>query len=268
MIDVHSSAVVHPTARLADGVRVGPYAVVGESVSIGRGTVLGPHAIIEPFTTLGEQCQVFPGAVVGAVPQDKKFEGEESYTVLGDRNVVRECVTINRATGAGEETRLGDDNLLMAYVHVAHNCRIGNQTVLANGVTLAGHVTIEDMATIGGMAGLHQFIRVGKLAMLGAMTKLVQDLPPFMLAEGTPLQVFGPNVIGLKRRGLDGDERLAIKRAFKLLYRSGLSVPQAVAAIRELPACEALDHLVRFVETTERGLAGKTVRLAETEADS
>ncbi|HEY9721244.1 MAG TPA: acyl-ACP--UDP-N-acetylglucosamine O-acyltransferase, partial [Oscillatoriaceae cyanobacterium] len=172
MIQVHSTAVIHPSATVADDVQIGPYAVIGEHCFIDSGTKLGAHVVIEPFTTIGRDCQIFSGAVIGGVPQDLKFQGEESYCVVGDRNVIRECVTINRATAGGDTTRVGNDNLLMAYVHVAHDCQVGNGVVMANGVTLAGHVVVEDQAFIGGMTGLHQFIRVGSMAMVGAMSRL------------------------------------------------------------------------------------------------
>lgn len=257
MIEVHSTAVVHSTAKLAEGVRIGPYAVIGEQVTIGEGTSIGPHAVIDSFTTLGRDCQVHPGAVVGGAPQDLKHQGEVSYLIIGDRNVIRECVTINRATSMGDETRIGDDNLFMAYVHVAHDCVIGNHVILANGVTLAGHVVIEDHVTIGGLTGLHQFIRVGAHAMIGAMSRVAQDVPPYMLVEGNPPKVYGPNAIGLRRRGLSLESRNAIKRAYKLLYRSGLNVSQAVSqmddAMRKLPE---IAHLLKFLAGSQRGITG------------
>jgi UDP-N-acetylglucosamine acyltransferase len=268
VIDVHPTAVIHPSARLGDGVRVGPYAVVGEHCRVGDGTVLGAHAVIESFTTIGQDCQVFTGAVVGAIPQDLKFGGEESYTVIGDRNVIREFVTINRATGVDHETRIGDDNLLMAYVHIAHDCQIGNRVVLANGVTLAGHVEIEDHVSVGGLCGIHQFVKVGTMAFIGAMTRIVQDVPPYMLAEGTPPKVYGPNVIGLRRRGLEQHERTLLKRAYKLLYRSGLNVSQAVEQITLLGESPYLARLVDFLARSERGLVGKVDRSAEPSSDS
>lgn len=253
---------IHPSAKLGNGVKIGPYAVVGEHCAIGAGTTLGPHAVIEPYTTLGMDCQIFSGAVLGAVPQDLKFGGEQSYTVIGDRNVIRECVTINRATGHGEVTRVGDDNLIMAYVHVAHNCLVGSHIVLANGVTLAGHVEIEDHVTIGGLVGVHQFTRIGTLAMVGAMARVVQDVPPYMITEGSPPKVFGPNVLGLKRRGLDQETRTLLKRAYKLLYRSDLNVSQALEQIALLGDSEQLRHLMGFVRGSERGLVGKGDREA------
>jgi UDP-N-acetylglucosamine acyltransferase len=259
LIEVHSTAVVHPTAKLAEGVRIGPYAVIGEQVSLGEGTAIGPHAVVDAFTTIGRDCQVFSGAVVGSPSQDLKHQGEVSYLVVGDRNVIREFVTINRATGVGDETRIGSDNLLMAYVHVAHDCVVGDNVVLANGVTLGGHVVLEDCVTIGGMVGLHQFIRVGRHAMIGAMSRLAQDVLPYLLIEGNPPKVYGPNSVGLRRRGLDSQTRGAIKRAYRLLYRSGLNVSQATARLEE--ECRQFPevaHLVRFLSGTRRGITGLT----------
>jgi UDP-N-acetylglucosamine acyltransferase len=253
---VHATAVIHPTASVADDVVIGPYAIIGEHAFVGSGTRIGPHAIVEPFTSVGRDCQIHAGAVVGGIPQDLKFQGEESYCVVGDRNVIREYVTINRATAAGDTTRIGNDNLLMAYVHVAHDCRIGNGNVLANGVTLAGHVVIEDNVTVGGMTGLHQFIRVGSLAMIGAMSRLAQDVPPYMLIEGSPPKAYGPNVVGLRRHGVDAAGRTALKRAYKLLYRSRLSLAQAIGEIGKLEATFELRHLIGFLQSTERGVSG------------
>ena len=257
MINVHSTAVIHPSATIADDVVIGPYAVIGERAFIDSGTRIGPHAVIEDYTSIGRDCQIFAGAVVGGVPQDLKFQpGTESYCVVGDRNVIRECVTINRATAEGDVTRVGNDNLLMAYVHVAHDCHVGNHTVMANGVTLAGHVQVEDHAVIGGMTGLHQFIRVGKMAMVGAMSRLAQDVPPFMLTEGNPPKVYGLNVLGLRRNGVPADARVQLKRAYKLMYRSSLSLGQAIAEINKLEPCPELRHLIAFLQASERGISG------------
>ena len=263
MIDVHPTAVIHPSAELAPGVQVGAYAVLGERVRVGAHTQIGPHAIIEPFTSIGQECRIFPGAIVGASPQDLKFTGEESYLVIGDRNVIRECVTINRATGLGETTRIGDDNLLMAYVHVAHNCVIGSHTVLSNGVTLAGHIVVEDYARIGGLTGLHQFIRIGKMAMIGGMSRLTQDVPPFMLVEGNPAKVYGTNVVLLQRCEVPSNVRTTLKRAYKLLYRSGLNVSQALERMAGLDPSPELAHLRAFVDRSTRGLTGLGAKLAQ-----
>lgn len=258
-IDIHPTAVVHRTAVLGENVRIGPYAVVGEEVVIGEGTWLGPHAVVEAHTRVGRDCQIFSGAVVGAVPQDLKFGGEESYTVIGDRNVIRECVTINRATGYGEETRIGDDNLLMAYVHVAHNCVLGSNLVLANGVTLAGHVEVEDGATIGGLSGIHQFVRIGAMAMVGGMTKITQDVLPYMLVDGNPPKMRGPNAIGLRRKGMDSEARLAVKRAYKTIYRSQMTVGRALAELEGFQV-PVIEHIVRFAKGSERGITGIAAR--------
>jgi UDP-N-acetylglucosamine acyltransferase len=255
-VSIHPTAVIHPTATLAPDVEVGPYAVIGERVFIDSGSRVGPHAIVEPFTSIGRDCQIFSGAVVGGVPQDLKFQGEESYCVIGDRNVIREHVTINRATAGGDVTRVGNDNLFMAYVHIAHDCQVGNGVVLANGVTVAGHVVIEDQAFVGGMTGLHQFIRVGKMSMVGAMSRLAQDVPPFMLAEGSPPKVYGLNVVGLRRKGIPPQARTQLKRAYKLLYRSGLNLGQAMAEIAKLEPTPELRHLIAFLQSTERGISG------------
>jgi UDP-N-acetylglucosamine acyltransferase len=270
MIDLHPTAVVHPSARLAEGVVVGPYAVVGEDVHIGARTTLGPHAVVEPYTTIGADCRIFPGAVLGAIPQDLKFDGEQTRCIIGDRNTIRECVTINRGTAASGETRVGDDNLLMAYVHVAHDCVVGSGIVLANASTLAGHVTVGDGAVVGGLVGVHQFCRIGTLSMTGAMSRIVQDVPPYALAEGAPPRVSGTNVVGLRRAGVVAEVRAALKEAYRLLYRQCLNVSQAVLAIEadaSLMAHVEVRHLVAFLKGGTRGLVGiaRRQRAAEVE---
>lgn len=265
---IHPTAVVHPTAAIAEGVEIGPYAIVGAHVYIGAGSTLGAHAVVEAYTSIGRDCRIFSGAVVGGIPQDLKFSGAISYCVLGDRNTIREHVTINRATGEGDTTRLGNDNLLMAYVHVAHDCVIGDGCVLANGVTLAGHVVIEDHVVIGGMTGLHQFIRVGEMAMIGAMSRLAQDVPPYMLCEGNPPRVYGPNVVGLRRHAIPANVRLQLKKGHRLLFRSRLNVAQAIGEMARLedPSRE-LRHLVAFLQGSERGISGIARHDAGLEAD-
>lgn len=268
MIQVHPTAVLHPTAAIAEGVEIGPYAVIGERTFIDAGTVIGPHAIIEPHTTIGRDCRIHAGAVIGGQPQDLKYNGAVSYCVLGDRNTVREHVTINRATGDGDVTRVGNDNLFMAYVHVAHDCIVGNGCVLANGVTLAGHVQIEDHVVIGGMTGLHQFIRVGAMAMVGAMSRLAQDVPPYMLTEGNPPRVYGPNVVGLRRHDVPASARMQLKKAFKLIYRSRLNIAQAIGEMAKLEPSPELRHLIAFLQSTERGISGIARHDAGLEAEA
>jgi len=241
--------------------------VVGERCYLGRGTRLGPHAVVEPFTTIGRDCHLHAGAVVGGIPQDLKFAGAESYCVLGDRNIVREHVTINRATGEGDVTRIGHDNLLMAGVHVAHDCTIGNGCVLANGVNVAGHVQIEDHVIIGGMTGLHQFIRVGTMAMVGAMSRLPQDVPPYMVTEGNPPVVYAPNVVGLRRHHVSPTARTVLKRAHKLLFRSRMSLAQALGELSKLEQTPEMRHLVAFLQGSARGISGIARTDAGLEAD-
>lgn len=255
MIDIHPQAYIHPTAKIGENVKIGPYAVIGAHCQIGDGTSIAAHAVIEPFTTIGCDCQIFSCAVIGGVPQDLKFEGEESYTVIGDRNVIREMVAINRATGMGMETRIGNDNLLMSTVHVAHNCQIGNQVIISSGTALAGHVEVEDQAVIAGLCGIHQFVTIGTMAMVGAMSKLTQDLPPYMLCEGNPAFVHGPNTVKLRRAGISSETRTLIKRAFKQIYRSDLTLTQAIDSLRDIDTPE-IQHLVRFLSKTERGIVG------------
>lgn len=266
-LSIHPTAVIHPTATVADGVEIGPYAVIGPQVFIDTGTTIGPHVIIEAFTSIGRDCRIFPGAVIGGIPQDLKFAGERSYCVVGDRNTIREHVTINRATGEGEVTRIGHDNLLMAYVHVAHDSTIGNGCVLANGVTLAGHVTVEDNVTIGGMTGLHQFIRVGALTMVGAMSRLAQDVPPYMLVEGNPPRVYGPNVVGLRRHDVPPAVRMQLKKAYKLIYRNRLNIAQAIGEMSKLETSPELRHLIAFLQNSERGISGIVRQDAGLEAE-
>jgi len=256
-ISIHPTAVIDPTAELGTGVQIGPYAVIGPHCHIGDGTQLGPHAVIMEYTTLGKRCQVFSGAVIGAIPQDLKYRGEITHVVIGNDNVIREYVTINRATGEGEVTKIGDRNLFMAYVHIAHDCLIGDGCVLANSVNLAGHVTIEDHAFIGGITGVHQFVRIGSYSMIGGMSRISQDVLPFMLTVGVPPRVYGVNMLGLKRRRFSPGARNALKQAYKLIFRSGLSLTQAEEEIKARVApCHEIDKLLSFIHLSERGICG------------
>ncbi|HEY4485960.1 MAG TPA: acyl-ACP--UDP-N-acetylglucosamine O-acyltransferase, partial [Nitrospiria bacterium] len=218
MTEIHSTAVVHPGAHLAEGVTVGPYSIIGENVKIGRGTRVASHAVIEGWTEIGEGCRIFQFASIGADPQDLKFRGEKSALIIGRNNTIREFVTIHRGTGpGGGVTRIGDDNLLMAYVHVAHDCGVGNHVVLANAATLAGHITVQDHAIVGGLSGLHQFVRIGRHAIIGGCSAVPQDIPPFVSAVGNRAKLYGLNTVGLKRGGF-GEERIAaIKSAYKII---------------------------------------------------
>ena len=253
---VHPTAVVDPRAELADGVTVGPYAVIGPHVTVGARTVVGDHVLLDGWTTIGEDCRLFHGAVVGTPPQDLKFrDGMRSRVVLGDRTVVREFASVNRATGEDEATAVGSDVYLMMYAHVAHNCVLGDHVILANGVELAGCVTLEEWASVGGVSAIHQFARIGRHAFVGGMSRVVQDVPPYLRAAGNPLVVAGINAVGLERRGLPAETVRAIKHAYRTLYRSGLNTAQALARLRAECAGEpAVEEMVRFVEASTRGI--------------
>ena len=252
---IHDTAVVAPTARIARNVEIGPYAVIADHVEIGEGTVIGPHVVISEWTKIGRDCHIFQGASVGEVPQDLKFKGEKSYTFIGDRTTIRECATVHRATGEGEETRIGDDCLLMAYTHVAHNCVLGNRIIMSNAAMLAGHAIVEDGVVIGGMAGVHQFVKIGRNAMIGGTSKLVQDVVPYTMVDGHPARAVGLNSVGISRAGIPIEIRRRIKQAYKILYRSGLNLAQAIAVIeQEVDSCEEVEHLLRFLRNAERGI--------------
>jgi UDP-N-acetylglucosamine acyltransferase len=251
----HWNKVVHPGAHIGKNVEIGPYAVIGENVEIGEGTKIGPHVVISGWTSIGRDCRIFQGASVGEEPQDLKFKGEKSYVFVGDRTTIRECATIHRATGEGEETRIGNDCLLMAYTHVAHNCVVGNGVIMSNAAMIAGHAVIEDRAVIGGMSGVHQFVKIGRNAMVGGASKIVQDVVPYTIVDGHPAKVVGLNSVGISRAGIPIDSRRNIKKAYKLLYRSGLSLAQAIEMIeQEVDSCEEVDHFLRFLRNAERGI--------------
>lgn len=248
---IHPTAVIHPDAQLHPTVQVGPYAVIGEHVKVGPETTIGAHVVIEGPTEIGARNQIFPGAAIGLEPQDLKYDGALSSVKIGDDNRLREYVTVNRATGAGETTTIGNNNLLMAYVHVAHNCEIEHGVVIANAVSLAGHVHIESRATIGGVGGIHQFVHIGRLSMIGGVARIVQDVPPYMLIEGNPSRVRTLNSIGLKRAGLTDADRSYLKKAFRILYRSGLTLNEALEQLDLLPDNQHIQHLRRFLQLSQ-----------------
>jgi UDP-N-acetylglucosamine acyltransferase len=235
MAQVHPTALVDAGAELAASVRVGPYAVVGAGVRIGEGTEIGAHCVIEGPTTIGRDNRIHPHAALGGAPQDMKYRGEPTALHIGDRNTIREFCTFNRGTvqDAGV-TRLGDDNWVMAYVHLAHDVQVGNHTILANNATLAGHVHVDDWVIVGGLTGVHQFCRIGAHAMTGFQSHVSQDVPPYMMVSGNPLAVHGFNVEGLRRRGFSAERIALVKRMHRLLYRDGLTLEQARAAIEAL----------------------------------
>lgn len=255
---IHPTAVVDPTAELAPDVTVGPYCVIGNNVSIGRGTSLQSHVVIEPHTTLGEDCQVRQGVVLGGPPQDHKYKGERTYLIIGNRNVIREFVTIHRATGEEQATRIGDGNMIMAYCHIGHNTEMGNGIIMANQVGISGHCVVEDRVVFGGIVGLHQFVRIGRLAMIGGMSKVVTDVPPFMMVDGRPTEVVGLNVLGLRRAGIPPKVRSGLKQAFRLIYRSNLNLSQGIEAVHnEVDPSDERDYLLEFLTKIRRGYAGR-----------
>ena len=256
-LNIHKTAVVHPSAKLSPGVSIGPYSVVDGDVTIGDGVRIGSHCVVTGQTTIGKNCKIFSGAIVGSQPQDKKFRGDENvFLRIGENNVIREYVTINPGTAdGGGKTVIGDNNLIMVYSHIAHDCLVGNNCVLANAAALAGHVTLEDNAVLGGLTGIHQFVRLGRLSIVGGCSKVVQDIPPFSTCDGHPAKVFGINSIGLKRAKFSLETVTRIKKAFKILFGSGLSKTTAIERIeKELGPCPEVEHLIFFIKMSKRGV--------------
>ena len=252
---IHQFAVVHPNAKIGKNVEIGPFSVIGENVEIGDGTIVAPSVVINGWTKIGKDCHIFQGASVGEEPQDLKFQGEKSYTEIGDRTKIHEFCTIHRATGEGEVTKIGNDCLLMAYVHVAHNCILGNNVIMAKAAMVAGHCIVEDRAIIGGKAGVHQFVRIGKNAMVSGMSRNIHDIVPYTIVDGSPARACGLNSIGLVRAGISPENRRNIKQAYRLLYRSGLRLSEAIAAIAEqVPSCPEVDHMLEFLRSADRGI--------------
>ena len=238
---------------------MGPYSVIGPEVKIGPGTIIGTHCVIDGATSIGKDCQIFTGAVIGGLTQDLKYKGGRSYVIIGDRNRIREYVTINRSTAENGSTKIGDDNLLMAYSHIAHDCVIGNKVIIANCGTLAGHCTMHDGSILGGLAGLHQFVQIGALAIIGGCSKVVKHIPPYAMADGHPAKIYGLNTIGLNRAGVSSKAKMALKRAYKILFNSGHALPQALKEIKEtIPSCKEIDKLISFLKMakadTKRGV--------------
>lgn len=253
---IHPTAIIHKSAKLADDVEVGPYTFIEENASIGKGTQIGTHCFIGAFTTIGRRNRIFTGAIVGSITQDLKFKGERSFLEIGDNNIIREYVTINRSTNRDKATRIGNENLFMAYSHIAHDCVIGNGIIMANCGTLGGYVTLEDKVIIGGLSGVHQYARIGKYVIIGGCSKVVQDVPPFSVADGHPAKIRGVNAIGLKRAKFTAKKINSIKKANKILFFSGISTSNAVKKIKkEISPSEEIDYLLSFVENSKRGLS-------------
>jgi UDP-N-acetylglucosamine acyltransferase len=254
-LSIHSTAIVSPRAEIGRNVRIGPYSVIAEDVQIGDDTEIGAHVVIDRWTTIGKENQIFAGAVIGTQSQDLKYKGERSFCIIGDGNVIREYVTINRATIPGARTLIGDRNAILAYCHVAHDCQLGNFITISNVSTLAGHVRIDDRAGLGGYVGVHQYCHIGAMAYVGGWSKVVKDVPPYVRVSGAPLKVYGLNSVGLERSDVPPASRKALRRAYYLLYRSNNNVSQALDLIlADVDACEERDVLVEFLRGASRGI--------------
>ncbi len=253
---IHPTAIVHPNANVANSVEIGPYCIIGEHVSIGPRTKLLAHVVVNGRTTIGMDSVIHPFTSIGAPSQDRKAEEDEvAYTTVGDRTVIREYVSIHRGTGPESVTSVGSDSLLLAYVHVAHNCRIGNHVTMSNLAQLAGGVIVEDYAGIGGMSGFHQGVRIGQHAFVGGYTKIARDVPPFFLADGNPAAVYGLNSVGLRRHGFSRATLAELKEAYKTIYRSERNLSQAITALRQSVETDEGRQLLAFLEgDSERGI--------------
>jgi UDP-N-acetylglucosamine acyltransferase len=252
---IHTTAIVSPHAKIADDVEVGPYSIIGDHVELRRGVKVGAHAVIENWTTIGEQCRIYTGACIGIPPQDLKYKNEQTFLEIGARNIIREYVTINPGTEKNSKTVIGDDNLIMAYSHIAHDCRVGNGNIFANNATLGGYVHIADKVTLGGLSAIHQFVRVGSYAIIGGCAKAVQDIVPFSMSDGHRARIYGLNRVGLLRAKFSSQEILSLRRAFKILFSMRLSIPSALNEIaRSLPADKNITMLVDFIKASKRGI--------------
>jgi UDP-N-acetylglucosamine acyltransferase len=254
---IHATAVVHPTAEVANGVEIGPYSIIGEDVKIGEGTQIGSHVFIDKWTHIGKGCQIYQYASLGAAPQHLRYNGEETYVIVGDNNIIREYVTIHRGTPFGNgKTVLGDENFIMAYAHVAHDCIIGNRVVMASYAALGGHVEIGDHAIIGGIVAIHQFVRIGTYAFVGGATALTRDIPPYITASGMKVKCYGINVVNLQRNNVPEEVITGLRKAYKVLFRSHLTMEEAIKKVHDDPvyALAEVKHMVDFIKETKRGV--------------
>lgn len=255
-MNIHPTAIVHAGAKLADGVEIGAYSVIGEHVSVGKGTRIASHVLVEGWTTIGERNQIFSFSCVGTPPQDIGYKNEETYLVIGNDNVIRESTSLHRATTKADRTTvIGNNNFLMAYSHVAHDCKLGNGIIMANSATLGGHITVGDFAILGGIVGVHQFVRIGAYAMVGGQSAISQDIPPFVSAAGNRAQLYGLNLVGLKRRGFSDETLADLKKAYKIIFRSALTQEEALKKVSdELGTCPKCIELVEFIKASKRGI--------------
>jgi UDP-N-acetylglucosamine acyltransferase len=255
---IHPTAIIDPKAEIGEEVEIGPYVVVEKGVSIGPGTKIRPHVFIGEGTQIGKNCQIFQFSSIGEAPQAFAYKGEKTLLIIGDNNVIREYVTLNRATVAGGgKTVIGNNNFIMAYSHVAHDCHIGNQVIMANGATLAGHITIEDYATVGGHSAVHQFCRIGTHAFISGLTGVSQDIPPYMLAAGDRAKLYGLNSVGLKRHRFSVEAVKGLKKAYRIIFRSGMTLEHALRSLDEDPISQLQEvrHLLQFIQHSKRGIS-------------
>jgi UDP-N-acetylglucosamine acyltransferase len=255
-VDIHPSAVVSSNAQIADGVKIGPFSMIGEKVTIGRDTVIDSHVVIEGNTVIGERNRIYPFVSIGLPPQDIGYKGEDTRVIVGDENIIREFVTINRATTKQDRvTKLGDKNYLMAYAHIAHDCILGNSIIMSNAATLGGHIEIGDHAIIGGLVAVHQFVRIGTYAFVGGKSGLVKDIPPFMMAAGDRARLYGLNQIGLRRRGFPQERIDGLKKAYRIIWRDRHLFHESLEKVRrEIPPFKELEILLDFLVSSKRGV--------------
>jgi UDP-N-acetylglucosamine acyltransferase len=255
-VNIHPTAVVHPKALIAEGVEIGPYSVIGEHVSIGRDTKVASHVLIEGWTTIGERNQIYSFSSIGTPPQDIGYKNEETFLIIGNDNIIREFATVHRATTkADRKTEIGNKNFLMAYIHVAHDCKLGNHIIMANNAAFGGHVIVEDHAVLGALVGIHQFVRVGAYSMIGGQSAIVLDVPPYVNATGNRAQLYGLNLVGLKRKGFSDAVINDLKKIYKIIFRSGLTLETALQkAVEDFPDSKEVNYFVDFMRHSKRGV--------------
>lgn len=253
---IHDTALINPGAGIDSNVDIGAYSIIGDNVIIGSGTVIGPHVVIDPFVTIGRNCRIFQYAAIGATPQSLKFEGEKTYVKIGNGTIIREFVTIHRGTGfGGGITEVGEHNFLMAYTHIAHDCRVGNKVVMANSATLAGHITIGDHATIGGLVAVHQFVKIGEYAFVGGKSAVVKDVPPYVIAAGDRAELHGLNSVGLKRHGFSPATLSLLKKTYRIIFRIGLTTNEAIERVKaEVEQVPEVVNFIDFIRSSQRGV--------------
>jgi UDP-N-acetylglucosamine acyltransferase len=255
---IHPTAIIDPKAEIDGEVEIGPYSIIEKDVSIGEGTKIGPHVVLREGTHIGKRCQIFQFASIGEAPQFSGYKGEKTLLQIGDRNIIREFVTLHRGTmKGGGKTVIGNENFIMAYSHIAHDCQIGNQVVMANGATLAGHILIEDFAIIGGLSAIHQFCRVGAYAIIGGLSGVLMDIPPYTKAQGDRAKLFGLNTVGLKRANFSEETLKALKKAYRIIFRSSLTLEKAMKKVGEDESSQApeVQHLLQFIQHSKRGIS-------------